>query len=105
MALNVTKDIQQLTPRMASLDGQNTPSVLQNAILPLMMQSSLIPKIAVFEAAGFQEIFRAPDIAETRRMIALKGEILANVNTILKDFNKTYREAMHCVLHLVCLEV
>ncbi len=70
------------------------------------MQSPLLPKIGILEAAGFQEIFRKPDLAETRRMIALKGEILAHINTFIKgDFNKTYKEAIQSVIHLVILEV
>jgi hypothetical protein len=91
---------------MASLDGQNTPSTHHNSILPLLMQSPLLPKIGILEAAGFQEIFRRPDMAETRRMIALKGEILAHINAYIKeDFNKTYKEAIQSVIHLVVLEV
>jgi hypothetical protein len=70
------------------------------------MQSPLLPKIGILEAAGFQEIFRRPDMAETRRMILLKGEILAHINAFIKeDFDKTYQEVIQSVLHLVVLEV
>ena len=70
------------------------------------MQSPLLPKIGILEAAGFQEIFRRPDMAETRRIILLKGEILAHINAFIKeDFDKTYQEVIQSVLHLVVLEV
>ena len=91
---------------MASLDGQNAPPIHHNSILPLMMQSPLLPKICILEAAGFQEIFRRPDVAEMRSMIHLKGEILAQINSFLReDFNKTHQEAIQSVIHLIILEV
>jgi hypothetical protein len=72
------------------------------------MHSPLLPKIGILEAAHFLEVFRPrpADLAETRRMIVLKGEIIASINDMIsKDFNKTYQEAIQSVLHLALLEV
>jgi hypothetical protein len=72
------------------------------------MQSRLRPQLAILEAAHFLETKRWEplDLAETRRMIALKGEIIARINDMIsKDFNKTYQEAIQAVLHLALLEV
>jgi hypothetical protein len=90
---------------MASLDGQNTPSIHRDAVLPLLMQSPLLPKIGILEAARFRQLFYKPDVAETRRVIALKGEILMHVNSYVEEFDKAYREAIQSVIHLVLLEV
>ncbi len=72
------------------------------------MQSHLRPQLAILEAANFLETLRwqSPDLAETRRLIALKGDIIARINDMIsKDFNKSYQEAIQAVLHLALLEV
>jgi len=71
------------------------------------MHSPLLPKIGILEAAQFQQIFlQQPGLAESRKMIVLKGEIIAQINEFIsKDFNKTYQEAIQSVLHLALLEV
>jgi hypothetical protein len=72
------------------------------------MQSHLRPQLAILEAAHFLETkeWQPLDLAETRRMIALKGQIIAHINDMIsKDFNKTYQEAIQAVLHLALLEV
>jgi hypothetical protein len=70
------------------------------------MQSHLRPQLAILEAAHFLETKQPLDLAETRRMIALKGQIIAHINDMIsKDFNKTYQEAIQAVLHLALLEV
>jgi hypothetical protein len=78
------------------------------SFLPSLTQSRLRPQLAILEAAHFLETKRwqALDLAETRRMIALKGEIIAHINDMIsKDFNQTYEEAIQAVLHLALLEV
>jgi hypothetical protein len=71
------------------------------------MNCPLQPKIGILEAAQFQQIFwQQPGLAESRRMIALKGEIIAQINEFIsKDFDKTYQEAIQSVLHLALLDV
>jgi hypothetical protein len=70
------------------------------------MNCPLQPKIGILEAAQFQQIFwQQPGLAESRRMIALKGEIIAQINEFIsKDFDKTYQEAIQSVLHLALLD-
>ena len=71
------------------------------------MHSPLLPKIGILEAAQFQQIFwHQPGLAESRKMIVLKGEIIAQINEFIsKDFNKMYKEAIQSVLHLALLDV
>ena len=69
------------------------------------MQSPLLPKIGILDAAGFQEVLYGADIAETRMTIALQGEILLHINSFVENFSKMYQEAIQSVLHLVILEV
>lgn len=91
---------------MASLDGQGTPSVIQNRILPWMMQSPLMPQIAIFTASGYRALIRGQDVMKYSETIAIKGMILSSINSYLKqDFNKICEEATHSVLHLALLEV
>ena len=106
--LSISKDVQRLAPLITSLDGIDAPSMHYTSVLPLLMQFRLRPQLAILEAAHFLEAFRPqpPDLAETRRMILLKGEIIARINDMIsKDFNKTYQEAIQSVLHLALLEV
>ena len=72
------------------------------------MQPRLRPQLAILEAAHFLETkqWQPLDLAETRRMITLKGQIIAHINDMIsQDFNKTYQEAIQAVLHLALLEV
>jgi hypothetical protein len=106
--LIISKDAQRIAPLITSLDGIDAPSMHYTSVLPSLMQSRLRPQLAILEAAHFLESQRWQplDLAETRRMIALKGEIIARINDMIsKDFNKTYQEAIQAVLHLALLEV
>lgn len=70
------------------------------------MHSPLLPKIGILEAARVRELFQPPDLAESRRMIVLKGEIIQRINAFInEDINKTYQEAIQSVLHLARIEV
>lgn len=98
---------QQIAPLITSLDGIDVPSMHYTSVLPSLMQSRLRPQLAILEANHFLEAkqWQPLDLAETRRMIALKGEIIARINDMIsKDFNKTYQEAIQAVLHLALLE-
>jgi hypothetical protein len=107
-ALIISEDAQRIAPLITSLDGIDAPSIHFTLVLPSLIQSPLRPQLAILEAAHFLETKRWQplDLAETRRMIALKGEIIARINDMIsKDFNKTYQEAIQAVLHLALLEV
>lgn len=83
---------------------QDVVPVLRKHLL-ILRQAPLLPKIAILEAARVRELFQPCDLAETRRLILLKGEIIARINEfITKDFNKTYQEAIQSVLHIALLE-
>jgi len=91
---------------MASLDGQDTPSVIHTKILPWMMQSPLMPQIAIFTASGYRALIRGQDVARCPETIAIKGMLLSSINSYLKyDFDKIYEEAIQSVVHLALLEV
>jgi hypothetical protein len=91
---------------MASLDGQGTSSVIQNRILPWMMQSPLMPQMAIFTASGYIALIRDKDVTRYPEIIAIKGVILSSINKYLEqDFSKIYEEAVQSVLHLALLEV
>jgi hypothetical protein len=91
---------------MASLDGQDTPSVLQTKILPWMMQSPLMPQIAIFTASAYRALTRGQEVTQDLETIAIKGMILSSINEYLEqDFNEIYQEAIQSVLHLALLEV
>jgi hypothetical protein len=98
-------DVQRVIPLITSLDGKDPPPELNNSLLPGVINSPLLPKIAILEAAIIRELFQPCDLAENRRLILLKGEIIARINEfITKDFSKTYREAIQSVLHIALLE-
>jgi hypothetical protein len=91
---------------MASLDGQDTPSVLQTKILPWMMQSPLMPQIAIFTASGYRALTRGQEVTNYPETIAIKGMMLSSINEYLEqDFNKIHQEAIQSVVHLALLEV
>ena len=87
-------------------DGQNTPTIFQEQVLPWIMQSPLMPQIAIFTALAYRTHTSGCELENATQTIALKGEIYSNINHLLEqDFEKIHLQAIQSVLQLVLLEV
>jgi hypothetical protein len=90
---------------MASLDGQNPPSAFHTVVLPWMMQSPLMPKIAILTASGYRALIRGVEVTRCPDTVAIKGELFSHINEYLKqDFNQIYNQVIQCVAHIAILE-
>jgi hypothetical protein len=91
---------------MASLDGHDTPSAIRDKIMPWMMQSPLMPQIAIFTASGYRALIRGQEVTKHPETVAIKGMLLSSINSYLRyDFDKIHEEAIQSVVHLALLEV
>ena len=91
---------------MASIDGRDVPKEFGTIVMPWMMQSPLVPEIAVLTGAGYRAIIRGADVSKDPETIAIRVRVLAHISEFLQqDFNKIYMQAIQTVAHLVMLEV
>ncbi|KAH6662300.1 hypothetical protein B0J14DRAFT_308034 [Halenospora varia] len=97
--------LQRLLPNIASLDGQNTPRAFRKEIVPWVVQSPLMPEIAVLTSLSFEARLQGLEPAKYPKALAIRGRILSLLNQHLKhDHKNVYVEAIHAVIHLVQLE-
>jgi hypothetical protein len=68
-----------------------------------MLQSPLIPKVALLISAGAKAQLEGKDPTQCPKALAMRGNVLALVNDLLK--REMYVEAIHAVVYLVHLEV
>jgi hypothetical protein len=74
--------------------------------MPWMMQSPLVPEIAVLTGSGYRAIMRGVEVSKDPETIAIKVRVLNHINEFLRqDFDKIYAQAIQTVAHLVMLEV
>jgi hypothetical protein len=92
-------------PHYVSIDGKNLPALFVKAILPWMIQSPLMPNIAILMASCSQRIERGMDI-DPSQTLSIKSHVLSLVTQYLKqDFALIGDEAVRAVTHLVIVEV
>ncbi len=95
-----------MIPNLVSIDGEHTPQLFAEEMLPWMLQSPIMPRIALLSAATTQSLLRDADFAQDSELMSLKSAVLSRINEFLKgDFNTVAREVLRSVIHLVILEV
>lgn len=93
-------------PNYVSVDGQNLPVMFLKAILPWMLQSPLMPNIAILMASYSERLERGLVTKQYSETLSIKSYVLGLVNTFLEqDFKLISDEAIRAVTHLVILEV
>ncbi|PVH68030.1 hypothetical protein DL98DRAFT_634445, partial [Cadophora sp. DSE1049] len=96
---------QSVVPILASLDGENVPTKFLNECVPWMIQSPLMPDLALLTSVGVKARLQGLQLAKCSDVLAMRSNILSLLNQFLKqDFNHIYAEAIHFVIHLVLLE-
>jgi hypothetical protein len=90
-----------LTPQ-----GQDTPTVFREQVMPWIMECPITPQIAVFTALGYRAHTSGIEMVDDRPTMAAKGQVLATINSFLKqDFDKIYLFVIQSILHLTIMEV
>jgi hypothetical protein len=93
-------------PNLVSVDGKDTPSLFQTEMLPWMIQSPLMPNIAILMSSATQMVQHDTEMKRKNETVAIKANVLAVVNNFLQqDFNLIGGEALRAVIHLAILEV
>lgn len=91
---------------MCSIDGGNIPPLFYREMLPWMIQSPLMPHIAILMSSASQAA--EPDLQRTKpsETMVIKSGVLTLINDFLtQDFNVVAGEALRAVIHLVVVEV
>jgi hypothetical protein len=93
-------------PNYVSVDGQNLPVMFLKAILPWMLQSPLMPNIAILMASYSERLECGLEARQNSETLSIKAHVLGLVNKFLdQDFQLISDEAIRAVTHLVILEV
>ncbi|KUJ13091.1 uncharacterized protein LY89DRAFT_756462 [Mollisia scopiformis] len=86
---------------MCSVDGSTTSALFRREMLPWMIQSPLMPHIAILMASASQTAEPTSLIVKPSEMIAIKSQVLGLINDFLKqDFTLVGGEALRAVIHL-----
>jgi hypothetical protein len=99
---------QAVAPFMFSLtpQGQDTPPVFQEQVVPWITECPITPQLAVFTALGYRAHTSGIEMVDHRPTMAAKGQVLATINSFLKeDFDKIHVFVIQAILHLALMEV
>ena len=108
MILTLLLEVHQFViPNLVSLDGRGTiPALFLQEMLPWMIQSPLMPNIAILMASYTQALDQGYEMIKQSEPLSIKAHVLSLINQFLKqDFNVVGGEALRAVIHLVILEV
>lgn len=95
-----------MAPNLVSIDGEHSPRLFVEEMVPWMMQSPIMPKIALLSSATTQSLLRGPDLGLDAELMSLKSAVLTRVNEFLRDdFTRVASEVLRSVIHLVIMEV
>ena len=94
-------------PNLVSVDGRGAlPTLFKEHMLPWMIQSPLMPNIAILMASYTQAHEHGLGIQRSREILSIKAHVLSLINTFIRqDFDLVGGEALRAVIHLVILEV
>ena len=87
-------------------EGQNIPSAFQDQVLPWIMQSPLMPHIAIFTASAYRAHTAGTEMVTHTPTMAMKGILLHHISSFLEeDFDRIHEQLIQSVLHLIIMEV
>jgi hypothetical protein len=98
---------QFVIPNLVSLDGKGTiPALFTQEMLPWMIQSPLMPNIAILMASYTEALDEGFEVVKHSEALSIKAHVLSLINQFLtQDFDIVGGEALRAVIHLVILEV
>jgi hypothetical protein len=95
-----------VVPNLVSIDGQNVPLLFQREMLPWMIQSPLMPNIAIMMASATQTSEQELTVKKSSETLSIQSHVFKIINQFLKqDFSEVGGEALRAVIHLAILEV
>lgn len=92
---------------MVSVDGKGAlPVLFVEQMLPWMIQSPLMPNIAILMASYTQAVEQGLEARKYSETLSIKSHVLSLINAFLRqDFDLVGGEALRAVTHLVIIEV
>jgi hypothetical protein len=102
----ISKVHSYVVPNIVSIDGQNVPPLFLREMLPWMIQSPLMPNIAIMMASATQNSEQNLTFKKSPETLSIQSHVFKIINQFLKrDFNEVGGEALRAVIHLAILEV
>ena len=96
---------QYVVPRLCSVDGSHMPELFVREIQPWMVQSPMMPNIAILMASATQSYLDQSEARYSETLI-IKSHVLALINQFIRqDFNVIGNQALRIVIHIVVIEV
>ncbi|KAK0101436.1 hypothetical protein ONS95_006609 [Cadophora gregata] len=96
---------QKVISSMTSIDGSHTPQIFLQEILPWMLQSHIMPHIAILMASAEQSADSVKDMKRKSETIAIKSKVLGLFNEFLdNDFLLVGNAAIRAIFPLVTTE-
>jgi hypothetical protein len=87
-------------------EGQNIPPAFQDQVLPEVMQSPLMPHIAIFTASAYRAHTSGIEMVTHKPTMAMRGDLLHYINGFLEqDFDRIHQQVIQSVLHLIIIDV
>ncbi|KAG4443371.1 hypothetical protein IFR05_001160 [Cadophora sp. M221] len=97
---------QRVTASMTSIDGSKTPQMFLQAILPWMLQSHLMPHIAILMASSKQSVENNVGGEKKSETSLVKSKVLGLFNNFLEnDFRVVGNAAIKAIVPLIITEV
>lgn len=97
---------QRVTASMTSVDGSKTPQMFLEAILPWMLQSHLMPHIAILMASSKQSVENNVGAEKKSETSLVKSKVLGLFNNFLEnDFRVVGNAAIKAIVPLIITEV
>ncbi|KAH7395808.1 hypothetical protein BKA64DRAFT_70191 [Cadophora sp. MPI-SDFR-AT-0126] len=91
---------------MTSIDGSHTPQMFLQEILPWMLQSHIMPHIAILMASAEQSATNNNDVKRKSETIVVKAKVLGLFNEFLdNDFSLVGNAAIRAIFPLVTTEL
>ena len=95
-----------VVPNLVSIDGQNVPPLFLREMLPWMIQSPLMPNIAIMMASATQSSEQELMVKKSSETLSIQSHVFKIINQFLKgDFSEVGGEALRAVIHLAISEV
>ena len=94
-----------VAPSLVSLEGNSTPPLFRQQMLPWMMQSQLFPKIGILMASVFQAFERGHDAERYPEPLAIKVKVLGMINRVIGSGVYDIEDVVRSIINLVVIEV
>lgn len=94
-----------VAPNLVSIEGNSTPTLFRQQMLPWMMQSQLFPNIGLLMASVFQAFERGYDAESHPEPLGIKVKVLGMINRAIGSGVYELEDVVRSIINLAVIEV